>query len=283
MQINPQSQIGKFLLLAHGAWLLPPRPCRAVATRTFLCRGCTCQLYSLSRLAHPLTHSPLGNTGSTWNAQRRGTQDAGHREALASGSTHPHLSPDLCSSVRYDCGAAGGILRTAMASHGPGSRPGHTSVTAQGGSLPSQDGQTSLPAIILRPRDAQLVAAKHGDRSCNPRGPYNCTWGMGDPGHYTVPIRPSLPPPLSRPSRAKQLSLHEAVDWQSRQALRPALLCSSAWSWLALEQFVSTLAPCQPVRKTPDTQSEHAACIPASAYHHNANKRKPIRGRPTDS
>lgn len=38
---------------------------------------------SLSRLAHPLTHSPLGNTGGTHGTQQRKTQDAGRREALA--------------------------------------------------------------------------------------------------------------------------------------------------------------------------------------------------------
>lgn len=151
-----------------------------------------------------------------------------------------------------------------MASRGPQSRPGLTSVTTP-----------RRFATIARRRSHRLPTSsavrETPSRSwpstaitpCNPRGPYNCTRGMDDPDHYS--LGQSLPRPLSRPSMPSDCSLHEAVDWQSRQALRPALLCSCAWSWPAPEGFVGTLAPWQSVRKsTIRTRVVHTRVGPSS-------------------
>lgn len=107
-QINAnQSSIPDWKVLAATPLLptkLLPRPCRAAA---LLCRAALVSSVRFSRLAHmlihPLVHSPLGNTGSTWNAA---SQVAGHRGALASWHDTSTPQPGFVLLVYNNCGAA---------------------------------------------------------------------------------------------------------------------------------------------------------------------------------
>ena len=142
-QINAnQSSIPDWKVLART------RHCAAAAPLPRCCFLCPClccsALFTFSPGSFTLVHSLREETGI------HGTQQTQH----AARRTHPHLSPTLCCSVQLWC--ASGSLRPVIPFRGPESWPGHTSVTAQGGSLPLHDGEPFLPAIVLCPRDAQF-------------------------------------------------------------------------------------------------------------------------------
>lgn len=114
MQINPQSQIGKFLLQRCHA----PSCCHDAAAAP-LPRCCSPLLCSLS------IHSATPHLGIrvVHGTQHRGTQAAGG--LLQAGSTHPHAPARFCAFISEQLRCCSGVLTTVMPSRGPESRPGH--------------------------------------------------------------------------------------------------------------------------------------------------------------
>lgn len=180
---------------AHETAAAPlPRCCFAVPC----CTVQLCSHFSPGSYAHSSTRPlPIREYGEHMERSIAGRRTQGGSCRLA---RHIHTSARFCAFSVQQLWYCLGILRTAIngfARTAIAAWP-HVCDNPKAVRYHCTTAKPSPPAIVRRPRDAQSVVAKHGDHSCNPRGPYNCTRGMDDPDHYS--LGQSLPRPLSRPS-----------------------------------------------------------------------------------
>lgn len=198
MQINPQSQIGKFLLPRRCC---PRNCCRALAALLLCCCAVLHWSALFAFLAWLICSStrplPIREYGEHMERSIAGRRTQGGSCRLA---PHIHTSARFCALSVQQLWCCRGILRTAINGFA------RTAIAA----WPHVCDSPRRFATIARRRSHRLPTSSAVRETpswswpstaiapCNPRVPYNCTRGMDDPDHYS--LGQSLPRPLSRPS-----------------------------------------------------------------------------------